>query len=130
MPDTVWDGGGEFRVVAPGSRTIKAVKVILAVLTAFGGLMALLASARGGPWTIAGARLLGTSLTMFLAGGLGFTFMWLWSANVRLLIGQGSVGYRSILRRNYFWSRGQISRAVEMAVSYGRTSNPQRGIYF
>lgn len=121
MPDTVWGGGGEFRVVAPGSRTLRFAMGLLAVLTAFSGLLTLIAAARGGPWMVS---------SMFLICGLGLVALLLWTANVRLLIGQGSVGYRNILRRNYFWSRGEIARAVEMAVSYGRTSNPQRGIYF
>jgi hypothetical protein len=83
-----------------------------------------------GAWTMPADRALGSGLTMFLIGGLFFVFLWLWSANVRLLIGRERVGYRNFFRRNHFWSRGELERAVDMAVSYGRTSNPQRGIYF
>lgn len=101
---------------------------VLAVVTAVGAVITLITTTRA--WSIGTARALGTGLTLFISGGLFFAFLWFWSANVRLLIGQGAVGYRNILRRNFFWSRGEIDRAVEMAVSYGWTSQGQPAIYF
>jgi hypothetical protein len=128
MLEQVREGAGEFRVIAPSTRTTRTALVVLAFLTALGALMTLTIAARAG-WSMGAARSLGTGLTFFLMGGLMFTFIWLWSANVRLLIGQGTVGYRNIFRRDCFWSRGDIDRLVDMAVHYGRTSTPQRALY-
>ena len=121
------DTTGEFRVIAPSTRTTRTALIVLAFLTALGALMTLTIAARAG-WSM-GARSLGAGLTLFLIGGLMFTFIWLWAANFRLLIGPGKVGYRNIFRRNCLWSRGEIDRVVDMAVHYGRTSTPQRGLY-
>jgi hypothetical protein len=129
MQEHVWDAAGEFRVIAPSTKAIRTLLAVLGSFTALGALITFTTVARGA-WTVPASRAFGTGLTMLLIGGLFFVFLWLWSANVRLLIGQQRVGYRNFFRRNHFWSKGEIDRAVDMAVSYGRTSNPQRGIYF
>jgi hypothetical protein len=128
MQEQVLDGAGEFRVIAPSTRTTRTILAVLAFFTAVGAFMTLTTAARAG-WTMAAARALGTGLTFFLLGILFFTFIWLWSANVRLLIGHGAVGYRNIFRRSDFWYLGQVDRVVDMAISYAGTSQPQRAIY-
>src|SRR5260370_21455210 len=119
---------GDFRPVAPSARAIRSLMILLAVLGAFGGLITLLGVARGGT-TLASNRALGYGLVLLLAAGLFFVGLSLWSANVRLLIGRGTVGYRNIFRRRRFWSPGEIARIVDMAIIYGRSSKPQRGFY-
>lgn len=116
-----------FKVVAPGSKTIRRTLKLLGAVTAFGAVstVALLAA---GVHTVSG-RGLGVSLTMLITGALGFIGMWLWLINVRLLIDQGVVGYRNFFGQSHFWSRGEIERVVSMAVSYGKSSQPLRGIY-
>jgi hypothetical protein len=67
---------------------------------------------------------------MLLFGGLALVALSIWSVNARLFIGAGKVGYRSILRRSRFWARGEFSRVLDLAIDYGWTSQPQRGLYF
>lgn len=128
MAERHWEAAGEFRAVAPSARTIRSLMMLLAILGAFGGLLAWLGVARGGI-TLVSNRALGYGLFMLLTAGLFFVGLSLWSANVRLLIGRGAVGYRTIFRRSRFWSQGEIDRIVDMAINYGRSSQPQRGFY-
>lgn len=128
MQEEIEHGAGEFRLIAPSTKTTRAALVLLAFCAAFGALITLTTAARG-TWSMGTARALGTGLTFFLMGGLMFIFIWLWSANVRLLIGRGSVGYRNIFRRRHIWYPGEIDRVVDMAINYGRTSQPQRAFY-
>lgn len=122
------DGAGELRTIAPNTTTVRIVLAVLAFLTVLGALITFTYIARG-TWTMASARVLGTGLIFFVMGGLFLIFLWMWSANTRLLIGQGKVGYRNILRRNHLWHRGEIDRAIEMAVSYAWTSPANYGLY-
>jgi len=74
-------------------------------------------------------RSFATGATLLIIGALGLIGMWLWLINVRLLIGQGVVGYRNFFGRSRFWSGVEIDRVVSMAVSYGKSSQPVRAIY-
>jgi hypothetical protein len=124
----VQDGAGELRIIAPNTTTVRILIAVLAFLTVLGALITFAYIARG-TWTMASARVLGTGLILFVMGGLFLIFLWMWSANTRLLIGQGKVGYRNIVRRDHFWYRGEIARAIEMAVSYAWTSPANYGLY-
>lgn len=125
MPEQAWDALGGFRTVAPGSKTILLTMRLLVAVAAVGAVLTLAALAtRGG---IAGRGLMAPFLLVI--GALGFTGMWLWSRNVRLLIGREVVGYRNFFGRSRFWSPGEIDHVVNMAVSYRRSSQPLRGIY-
>src|SRR5260370_27713204 len=126
MAERHGEAAGEFRAVAPSARTIGSLMILLAVLGAFGGLITLLGVARGGT-TLASNRALGYGLVLLLAAGLFFVGLSLWSANVRLLIGRGTVGYRNIFRRRRVWSPGEPAGLVDMSIIYCRSSNPQRG---
>ena len=129
MPEQIWDAAGEFRVVAPSTQSTRIFLVVFGAMTAIGGLITLTIFPRG-EWTIAVSRGLAYGLVMLIMGGLAFVFLLLWSANARLLIGRGAVGYRSALRRTRFWSTGEIGRVVDMALDYGRmTQTGQRAIY-
>ena len=129
MDEQQWDAFGPVRVVAPSRKSIRFFLIVFASLTFAGGLITL-ATAATGVRTMPGIRLLAIGLTLFLMGMLIFTILWLWSANARLLIGRGAVGYRNVFGRRRFWPEGEISRVVEMAISYGWwTSSPQRAIY-
>lgn len=76
-----------------------------------------------------GGRTLAMASTLLIIGALGFSGMWLWLRNVRLLIGQGEVGYRNFFGLTRFWSGNGIAHVVSMAVSYRKSSTPLRGIY-
>lgn len=76
-----------------------------------------------------GGRTLAMGATLLITGLLGLIGMRLWLTNVRLLIGQGVVGYRDFFGRTRIWPRGEIDRIVSMAVSYGKSSQPVRAIY-
>jgi hypothetical protein len=118
------------RVIAPNTRAIRIFMFLFAFITALGGLITLIFIAKG-VRTLATSSGLDTGLVLILFGGLFLTIMWLWSANVRLLIGPDEVGYRNIFRRSRFWSRREIGHIVDMAISYRWTSQPpQRGFYF
>jgi hypothetical protein len=129
MDEQQWDAFGEVRVIAPRRKSTRIFLIVFASLTVIGGLITL-ATAAAGVRTMPGIRLVAIGLTLFLMSILVFGILWLWSVNARLLIGRGAVGYRNVFRRSRYWSRGQIGRVVEMAISYGWwTSSPQRGIY-
>jgi hypothetical protein len=100
--------------------------VSLGAVTAFGAILTLTLLAAGVGFA---GRALAMASTLLIIGGLGFTGMWMWLNNVRLLIGQGVVGYRNFFGRSRSWSRGEIDRVVSMAISYGKASQPQRVIY-
>jgi len=130
MPDRIWGAAGEFRVVSPSTKPIRAILAILAALTAIGGVITVAAVPRG-PWTIAATNARGYGLTMLIAGGFFLGFLLIWSANVRLLIGRGAVGYRDGLRRSHFCAAGEISHVVDMSIDYGwMTQTGQRALYF
>ena len=126
MGDRSWKAaGGELRVIAPGSRVIRATQIMLTVFTSLFALVTVLLLATG-----AAGRGPALSAILFVVGALGLLGLWSWTANVRLLIGQGVVGYRGILGRTRIWSRGEIGRVVSMGVNYGGTPAPRPGIYF
>jgi hypothetical protein len=127
MPEQTWDALTGFRGVAPGTKTTRRVLVILGAVTAFGAVLTLTVLTTG-VGVVAG-RSLAMGSTLLYTGGLGLSGMWLWLINVRLLIGQGVVGYRNFFGRSRFWSRGEIDRIVSMAVSYGKSSQSPRAIY-
>jgi len=129
MPEQAWDAAGEFRVVAPSTKSTRIFLAVFGAMTAVGGLITLSIFPRG-TWTLAASRVLGYGLVMLIMGGIFFLSLLLWSANSRLLIGRGAVGYRSMFRRSHFWSRTEVSHVVEMAIDYGRmTQTGQRAIY-
>ena len=115
-------------MVAPSAKSIRSLMKLLAILGALGGLLTLIGVANGG-MTLASNRGLGYGLVLLLTAGMFFAGLSLWSVNVRLLIGRGTVGYRNIFRRSQFWSQGEIDRIVDVAIDYGRSSRPQRGFY-
>lgn len=129
MTEQRWDSAEEFRVIAPSTKTTRTLLIVLAFLTAVGGLITFTFFANGVRTTRA-IQFLGTGLVMLAAGFLFVMILWLWSANARLLIGRSAVGYRSIFRRSRFWSQGEIAHIVDMAIDHGWTSRPQRGFYF
>jgi hypothetical protein len=98
---------------------------LLAVVSAVGAILTLaVLVTRGG---IAGRGLMAPFL--LIIGALGFSGMWLWLRNVRLLIGQGEVGYRNFFGLTRFWSGNGLAHVVSMAISYRKSSTPLRGIY-
>jgi hypothetical protein len=99
--------------------------IMLAAFTSLFALMTVFFVATG-----AATRGIAMSAILFVVGALGLLALWSWTANVRLLIGQGVVGYRGILGRTRIWSRGEIGRVVSMPVNYGATAAPRPGIYF
>jgi hypothetical protein len=114
-----------FRAVRPGSKMIQWTQRLLAVVSAVGAILTLaVLVTRGG---IAGRGLMAPFL--LIIGALGFSGMWLWLRNVRLLIGQGEVGYRNFFGLTRFWSGNGLAHVVSMAVSYRKSSTPLRGIY-
>ena len=129
MTEQHWDSVGDLRVMTPSTRSTRIFLVVSAVMTALGGLTTQ-ASIAHEEHTSASTPVLGTGLIMLLFGGVFLGALAIWSVNARLFIGAGKVGYRSILRRSRFWSRGEISRVLDMAIDYGWTSQPQRGLYF
>jgi hypothetical protein len=125
MPGQASDALAGFKAVAPGSKTIRLTLRLLGAVTAVGAVLTLaVLAARGG---IAGRGLMAPFL--LIIGALGFTGMWLWLRNVRLLIGRDVVGYRNFFGRSRFWSPGEIDHIVSMAVSYRRSAQPLRGVY-
>jgi hypothetical protein len=129
MAEQHWDAAGEVRVIAPSTNSVRIFFVAFGSITVIGGLITLITVAHG-VRTLAGTRALGSGLIMLVMGGLAFVTMWMWSGNARLFIGRGTVGYRNILRRSRFWSRGEIGHVLDMAVNHGWTSQTQRGLYF
>lgn len=127
MPEKTMDAIAGFRVVAPGSKTIRLTRMLLVAVAAVGAVSTL-ALLGAGVRAVTG-RGLGMSLTMLITGALGFSGMWVWLRNVRLLIGRGVVGYRNFFGRSRFWTRGEIDHVVSMAVSYRKSSQPLRGIF-
>jgi hypothetical protein len=123
-----WEVAGDVRVIAPGTKTIRTLLVVLGGVTVVGALMTLGSLVTAG-LTLISSRGLGYGATLLGIGALAFIGLWMWSANVRLLIGHGYVGYRNLLGRNHFWSQGEVAQVVDMAINYGKTSQPQRGIY-
>ncbi|HKW72047.1 MAG TPA: hypothetical protein VJQ08_04405 [Candidatus Dormibacteraeota bacterium] len=116
-------------MIAPSSKTTRTLMAVLAAITGFGGLTTFLVASRGATG-MAGSRALGSGLVMLLAGAFTFGFLWLWSANTRLLIGNGVVGYRNAVGRERMWARGEIACAIEMAINFGWwASSSNRGIY-
>jgi hypothetical protein len=105
------------------------VLIVPVVLFALGTVLSVAALERGVVKPAAAALALGYGLGLILTGGFILTWLWMWLTNVRLLIGRETVGYRNIFRRSRFWSQREIGRVVEMAIGYGRTAHPQRGIY-
>jgi hypothetical protein len=118
----------DFRVIAPSTKRIRTILIVLACVTFLGGLITL-GSLTTGARALIASRGLAYGATLLVIGALAFGGLWLWLANVRLLIGRGCVGYRNILRRNRFWSNREVACVVDMAINYGKTSQPQRGIY-
>ena len=118
-----------FRAVAPGSKSLSLAQLLLGVICAVGGVQVLV-------YFLSGHHTNGTAwngfsyaAVLFGAGGFAFIYLSLWGCNVRLLIGESQVGYRDIFGRTRFWSRGQIARAIDMAVSYTKTAQAQRALY-
>jgi hypothetical protein len=125
MPEKTWDALAGFRAVAPGTKSTRRTLVIVGAVTAFGAVLTAI-----GLFTGAGSgRTLATGATLLITGALGLIGIWLWLTNVRLLVGQGVVGYRDFFGRSRLWSRGEIDHIVSMAVSYGKSSQPMRAIY-
>ena len=129
MAEQPWDSVGEQRVIAPSTKSTRVFLAVFGVMTAVGGLLTQATIAHGA-LTMASTRVLGIGLIMLLFGGLALVALAIWTVNARLFIGPRKVGYRTILRRSRFWSRGEISRVLDIAIDYGWTSQPQRGLYF
>jgi hypothetical protein len=53
-----------------------------------------------------------------LLGAAVLGYLWLWSANTRLLTGPGFVGYQNLFLQRSFWSTSDISRTVELTIVY------------
>ena len=120
---------GEFLVIAPKSKSLQSVQILMAVICGIGSILLLLFFSTRQPSTVITSRGFGYAAVMFIAGGLGFAYISLWRANVRLLIGQGQVGHQGIFGRRQVWLRGQLDRAVDMTVIYTRSARPVRGVY-
>jgi hypothetical protein len=118
-----------FRAVPPKSKSLRRLQVLMGAICGAGGVLLILYFFADRPGTVVTAPGFSYATMMFLAGGLGFVYLWLWRTNVRLLINRDQVGYRDILGRRHFWSRGQIERAVDMAVMYTKTAQARRGVY-
>jgi hypothetical protein len=129
MPSRIWGDGGDLRTIAPSTRMTRTLLAMTAAVTCLGALIIVAAAADVILEPTAGGGLAAGAIVLAF-GGLFFIGVWLWSANVRLLIRQGAVGYRDIFGRSRFWSRGEIGRIVDMAISYGRSLQPHRGFYF
>jgi hypothetical protein len=116
-----------FRAVPPSAKTTRGLLLFVGSGAGFGALFTILALTTG--IGTAGDRILAWGLTLLMLGALGFVWIWLWSRNVRLVIGEGQVGYRNFFGRTRLWSRGEINRVVSMEVNYGKSSQAARGIY-
>jgi hypothetical protein len=118
-----------FRAVRPKSKTLSSVPKLLAVICGIGGILLIAGLATDRPTTVIDSRTIDFGALMFIIGGLGFVYLWLWRSNVRLLIGPDQVGYQDIFRRRHYWLKGQIDRAVDMIVIYTKSAEPLRGVY-
>lgn len=116
------------RVVSPRVAAVRTSLVIVAVLTAVGGLRTSHELAQPHN-TVISSGSLAQSATLLVVGAITLAAMGLWLANARLLVGSDQAGYRDIFRRTKLWTRGDVSRAVKMAVSYGSFSTPRPGVY-
>src|SRR5450759_4222604 len=126
MAGQTWGASVGFRAVRPSSKMIQWTQRLLAVVTTVGAILTLAVLATRADL---GGRALAMASTLLIIGALGFGWMWLWLRNVRLLIGQGEVGYRNFFGLTHFWSSNRIAHVVSMAVSYRKSSTPLRGIY-
>ena len=126
--DTMTDSG-VYRSVPPKSKSLKSVQTLMAAICGIGGILLLVYISIDRSSSVITARGFGYAAAMFVSGGLGFTFMWLWRRNVRLLIGAGQVGYQDIFGRRHFWLKGQIDRALDVIVIYTKSAQPRRAIY-
>jgi hypothetical protein len=127
MPEQTWGELAGFRSVAPGTKTTRSALIVVGAVTALGAVLTLAGLVTG--VGAAGGRSLAMGATLLTTGVVGLIGMRLWLKNVRLVIGQGMVGYRDFFGRTRFSSLGEIDRIVSMAVSYGKSSEPVRGIY-
>jgi hypothetical protein len=126
MAGPTWGAPGGFRAVRPGSKLIQWTQRLLAVVTVGAILTLTVLATRSG---VAGRGPAMAPSLLIIIGVLGFSGMWLWLRNIRLLIGQRMVGYRNVYGRSRFWSGGEIDHVVSMAVRYRKSSTPLRGIY-
>lgn len=122
-------GPDGLRAVTPRSKTLPSVQILMAVICGIGGIVLIAAFAIDRPSTVIYSRGIDYGAVMFIIGGLGFIYLWLWRRNVRLLIGTEQVGYQDIFRRRHYWLKGQIDRAVDMIVIYTKSAQPLRGVY-
>lgn len=74
-------------------------------------------------------RTAGFGGTLFVAGGLGALYLWLWIRNARLLVGQGVIGQRNLLGQTTTLYTSEIGRLVMATVLYSRNATPQRVLY-
>jgi hypothetical protein len=118
-----------FRAAPPSGKALRYVLIVPGSFFVLGAVLSVAALERGVAKPAAAGVALGFGLGLILIGGFVLAWLWLWLINVRLLIGRGQVGYRNIFRQSRFWSQHEIGRVVEVAISYGRTAQPQRGIY-
>jgi len=129
MAEQNWDSIGDLRVISPSTKSTRIFLVVFGLMTAIGALVTQATIAHG-VQTMAATNVLGIGLIMLVFGALFLLALLIWSVNSRLFIGRGKVGYRTIFRRRRQWSRGEISRVLDLAIDYGWTSQPQRALYF
>src|SRR2546430_14460017 len=96
MPVQTWDGLTGFRAVAPGTKTTRRTLVMVGAFTACGAALTLASLAARTTF----GRSFATGATLLIIGALGLIGMWLWLITVRLLIGQGVVGYRNFFGKS------------------------------
>src|SRR5947209_5173967 len=118
-----------FRAIAPTSKTLPSLQILMALVCGIGAVVLIAAFALERPSTLIASRGIDFGAVMFITGGLGFVYLWLWRGNVRLLIGNGQVGYQDVFKRRHYWLRGQIDRAVDMIVIYTKSAQSVRGVY-
>ena len=115
------------REIAPGSPVIRRVQIGAAVITGLGLILLLPLAVTGPPHSAAAGRGYAYAAVLFLIGGGGSIYLWLFRRNVRLLIGSGVVGYQGLLSRRRLWPRGEIESAVDVVYTGG--SQPRHNLF-
>jgi hypothetical protein len=116
------------RVIAPRASMARRGVIVLAG-PAFGGAAIGVWAFLVQPRNLITNRGFAIGAVLFLGGVVGFVWQRLWLSNVRLVIGQGHVGYCDILGRSRFWSSGEIARIVWLTIIYRKSSVPGRALY-
>jgi hypothetical protein len=101
---------------------------VMGGLSVVGVLLLLIAPVAIGSSELASNRLLAYGAVLFVIGGLGFVYSWLFLKNSILEVGPGWIGYQDFLGRRKTWPCESVDRVIDLAITYSKRS--QRGVYF